>query len=110
MEKLGAKVAAAAALPAGPEFPFEVEHLWRYFIEHSLGMAATGMGPPLVTWEGLAAWCGLTGIELEPWEALALTRIGHARAVILSESKPQQHGPQDQDRPGGAGDRRNRPR
>jgi hypothetical protein len=47
-----------------------------------------GFGPATVTWEGLAAWCALTGETPEPWEARTLVRLGVLRANILSEEKP----------------------
>jgi len=74
---------AAAVEPARP--PEATAYLWRWFCDHSLGLAVSGMAPPVVTWEGLASWCWLTGIALDPWEALAMARLGRLRARILSE-------------------------
>lgn len=42
------------------------------------------MTMPRVTWEGLAAWCALTGIELAPWEANAMVRLGNVRAIAMT--------------------------
>lgn len=50
-----------------------------------MGLAVNGMAPPVVTWESLSAWCGLRKMSIDPWEALALVRLGQARASILSE-------------------------
>lgn len=60
-------------------------YLWRWFCQHSAGLALSGMAPPVVTWEGLAAWASLMGVVLDPWEALAMVRLGRLRARILSE-------------------------
>jgi len=54
-----------------------------------MGVSRNGMGPVLVTWEGLRAWCELMRIALEPWESLALVRIGQCRAMVDSEKKPE---------------------
>lgn len=53
-----------------------------------MGLAAGGMGPQVVTWEGLQAWCALSGNDLEPWEAFVMIRLGHLRATVSSE-KPK---------------------
>ena len=42
------------------------------------------MTQPRVTWEGLAAWSGITGIELLPWEARAMVQLGSVRANALT--------------------------
>lgn len=62
-----------------------MEVVWADFCEVSMGLSSSGMGPPLVTWESLAAWCALTGNVLEPWHAKCLVRLGIARANIESE-------------------------
>ena len=76
-------------VPDAPPFPLALNYLWRYFIEHSMGVSQNGMGPALVTWEGLRAWCELMRITLEPWESLALVRLGQCRARVDSEKKPE---------------------
>jgi hypothetical protein len=67
-----------------PECPPELLYLWRDFVELACGLAG-GFGPPVVTWEALDAWCRLTGVALEPWEARTLIRLGQRRAIIESE-------------------------
>jgi len=49
------------------------------------GIASNGMGPVQVTWEALRAWRVEMRVPLEPWESLALVRLGYARAVIESQ-------------------------
>lgn len=73
-----------------PEFPFELNYLWLWFHELTLGIEAPGFGAPVVTWEAVYAWSSLMGIELEPWEAMALVDLGQKRAMILLE-KPKGH-------------------
>ena len=33
------------------KFPFELEYLWRYFQEISMGIQATGMSVPTISWD-----------------------------------------------------------
>ncbi|QUS39557.1 hypothetical protein RPMA_12455 [Tardiphaga alba] len=76
-------------MPEGPEPPALLLYLWEWFFEISMGLAISGMAPPVVTWEGLAAWRMQMGIELEPWEARTIVRLGYLRAAVLSEEKPK---------------------
>jgi hypothetical protein len=76
------------ALDDAPPFPTELQYLWSWFTEHCLGLQASGMAMPHVTWEGLSAWCELMDIALVPWEARAMVRLGNVRAAELS--KPTQ--------------------
>src|SRR2546423_776850 len=80
---MGVKVVRPAA--EEPECPRALLYLWRDFVELACGLASGGFGPPVVTWEALDAWCRLTGVTLEPWEARTLIRLGQRRAVIESE-------------------------
>lgn len=83
---------------AEPECPPELVYLWRDFVELVGGLASGGFGPPVVTWEALDAWCRLTGVTLEPWEARTLIRLGQRRAIIESEEGGG-NGGQDHNRP-----------
>lgn len=47
----------------------------------------TGMGPSVLTWEGLYAWQQLTATAMEPWEVDCLMRLSVTRAVINSEEQ-----------------------
>jgi hypothetical protein len=78
------EVSEPAELP-----PDLLRYLWDWFEEISLGLSSDGFGPPLVTWEALAAWCCLTLNALEPWEATTLVRLGRQKAHIDSEPKPK---------------------
>lgn len=88
-EKLGfkkkPKIEFADEDSDAPECPPALAYLWRWFLEHSMGLASGGMGYPVVTWEGLAAWCEFQGLRLAYWEALAMVRLGQLRASTLSE-------------------------
>jgi hypothetical protein len=95
--KLGRRDLARKALPLGPPFPIELRYLWHHFREHSLGLQINGMCPPTITWEGLQAWAMFMRLELEPWEALTLVKLGYLRAAVESEGG---NGSQHQDRPG----------
>jgi hypothetical protein len=86
-EALGRTKAASAASPEAPSFPDELSYLWAWFNELSAGLAITGMGPSVLTWEGLAAWCGLMRMRLEPWEASSLVNLSLLRASIQSEKQ-----------------------
>jgi hypothetical protein len=48
-----------------------------------MGLAATGMAVPAITWETLQAYELLEG-SLDPWERRALMRLSSARAHTLS--------------------------
>lgn len=85
-------VKPAPVAPTGPEFPNEIDYLWDWFMQISLGLTPTGFAPPVVTWEAVQAWSLLTECPLEPWEAVALVQLGLIRASIQSEEnrrKPQ---------------------
>ena len=86
--KLG-KVPKVKPLANGQEFPVVLDYLWSWFVEISHGLETGGFGPAGVTWVGLRAWVDLTGRALEPWEAMALVRLGGLRASIMSEKSPQ---------------------
>lgn len=68
-----------------PEFPDIIDYLWGWFGELSLGVASSGMAPAQVTWNDVATWAHLTGIELEPWEARTLVLLGATRTGIQAE-------------------------
>lgn len=74
-----------AAELAGPPFPQPLEYLWLLFVEIADGLEANGWVPPVVTWQSLAAWSQLTGISLQPTEALALVRLGAIRASVIGK-------------------------
>jgi hypothetical protein len=88
---------AKPAIQSAPPFPVELNYLWGWFCEHSMGLSSNGMGPALVTWESLNAWCSQMDIELKPREARAMVRLGHLRAIAQSEKKPVAQSP---DKPG----------
>lgn len=70
-----------------PECPAALAYLWDHFREASMGLAANGFGPALVTWEALRAWSEFMAVSLEPWEAKVLVTLGYRRAVIDSEEQ-----------------------
>jgi hypothetical protein len=76
---------AAPKREAQPEFPALLGYLWGWFQELSLGLAPTGFGPAVVTWEALRAWREIMGIDLQAWEARALVALGMLRASIAAE-------------------------
>ena len=69
-----------------PQFPDLLDYLWQWFQELSLGIAPTGFGPAVITWETLRSWREIMGIDLEAWEARALVMLGMLRASIAAES------------------------
>lgn len=66
--------------------PQVLAYLWDWFGDYAFGMAGGGMGPAVATWEGLRAWADHMRLTLEPWEARAMIRLGHIRAVVQSEA------------------------
>jgi hypothetical protein len=77
--------AAALASPQGPPFPEDLGYLWGWFVQHSMGLASGGMSYPVITWEGLQAWCSRMQIDLEPWEAEVMMVLSCARANVHAE-------------------------
>lgn len=73
-------------VPEGPPFPDLLDYLWSWFAEISLGLAVSGMAPPVVTWADVAAWRAQTGEVVEPWEARAIVSLGSLRAGIAAEA------------------------
>ncbi|MCW5695776.1 MAG: hypothetical protein KIS96_03465 [Bauldia sp.] len=69
----------------GPPFPDELDYLYRWFMEISLGLASSGMAPAVVTWRDITDWQEQTGEIVEPWEARALVSLGALRASIAVE-------------------------
>lgn len=85
MKALGQPVKDDVA-PEGPPFPDLLDYLWTWFAEISIGIASTGMAPPVVTWADVAAWRQQTGEVMEPWEARAIVSLGALRAGIAAEA------------------------
>ena len=69
-EALGRTRAASSVVSEAPPFPAELAYLWTWFNELSAGLAITGMGPSVLTWEGLDAWrrlmraCSIRGSDM----------------------------------------------
>lgn len=69
--------AAGIENPNPMPFPEGAAHVWGWFLE--LGSGRTGgFGPNPLTWEGIAAWCHLTGNQLAPWELRAIKALDAA--------------------------------
>jgi hypothetical protein len=60
----------AVAMP-----PLDAKYLADWWLE--IGPAGAGGESP-IGWSDLAAWQGLTGIELDPWEARTLRRMSQS--------------------------------
>jgi hypothetical protein len=71
----------------GPPFPEALDYLWLWFCQHSMGIAATGMGYPVITWEGLRAWGLQMRIDIEPWEADVMMNLSCIRANVHAEKE-----------------------
>ena len=50
-----------------------------------MGMAAGGMSYPVITWEGLRAWCLQMRIVLDPWETEVLINLSCIRSNVHAE-------------------------
>jgi hypothetical protein len=86
-------------VPEGPPFPDEVEYLWRWFNELSLGIASNGMSPAQVTWRDVEAWARMTSRSLATWEARALVTLGVARANIAAQEAAKPKAPDTTGKP-----------
>jgi hypothetical protein len=87
---LGKKKTAALIDPEGPSFPEALGYVWLWFMQHSMGLAATGMSHPVITWEGLWAWSQLLRIELQPWEVDLMMQLSCIRANVHAEQALEQ--------------------
>jgi hypothetical protein len=85
MKAMGLKSTAVKSRLDTPPFPPQLDYLWQYYCQHTLGLSVSGMAPAVVTWEGLRSWCSIMEIDLDPEEALVLVRLGHESAVAQSE-------------------------
>jgi hypothetical protein len=50
-----------------------------------LGLSSAGFGVPAVSWENVQCWKTLMRVDIDPWEAALMVRLGQLRASILSE-------------------------
>jgi hypothetical protein len=82
----GWKGKKASPVPVAPPMPSALAYLWIWYCEIAMGLASNGMGPAILSWEALTAWCRQMRVELHPWEARALVRLGHVHAVVQSEA------------------------
>lgn len=69
--------AAGIENPNGKPFPEVLAYLWGWFCDLSSGRTM-GMGANPITWEGMVAWCSLTGNRPAPWEVRALKALDSA--------------------------------
>ncbi len=68
-----------------PPFPPQLDYLWQFYCQHTLGLTVSGMAPAVVTWDGLRAWCAVMDVKLDPDEALVIVRLGYEAANAQSE-------------------------
>lgn len=69
--------AAGIDEPNEKPFPEALSYLWGWFCDLASGRTC-GMGPNPITWEGIAAWCDLTGTKPARWEVRAIKEIDAA--------------------------------
>jgi hypothetical protein len=79
---LGKTKPAALIDSEEPPFPDELGYVWLWFLQHSMGLAATGMSYPVITWEGLWAWSQLLRIDLAVWEVDLMMQLSCIRANV----------------------------
>jgi len=87
---LGKTKAAALIDPEGPPFPEQLGYVWLWFSQHSMGLAATGMSYPVITWEGLWAWSQMLRIDLAEWEVDLMMQLSCIRANVHAEQTLEQ--------------------
>jgi len=69
-----------------PPIPREVAYLLGHL--ESLGYSEVGMGGPVpLSWQEIAAWSQLQGVELRPWEATVLRSMSEQFVRELSEAE-----------------------
>jgi hypothetical protein len=87
-------------VPEGPPFPDELEYLWKWFNDLSLGIAANGMAPVQVTWIDVEMWAAATKRSPTVWEKRALVTLGFTRARVASEEASKSRPKTPPDKPG----------
>lgn len=71
-----------------PEIPEDGEPLWEWFWELSSGRGHTGFGPQPLSWQDMEAWARISGIELQPWQAVIFRAMDRAwLAAVAKRSK-----------------------
>lgn len=66
--------------------PNPAPYLTEWWLE--IGPTCTaGMGEGSITWQEMAAWQGLTGIELDPWEARTIRSMSQAFAAQKPDAR-----------------------
>lgn len=86
---------------AGPPFPEALAYLWAWWLELTSDRTWSDMGRASpVTWEKVAAWKGMTGAEVRPYEALALLELDRAwrePGELKDQDLAGWDGPEEQD-------------
>ena len=70
---------------AGPALPFELEGVWRDFLELAGRRGIGGMGPAPLTYRDLEAWGSLTGRRLSRLELRLLARLDDCWLASLAK-------------------------
>ena len=71
-----------------PDIPAGWEVFWEWFWELSSGRGHTGFGPQPLSWQDMEAWARISGIELQPWQALVFRAMDQAwLAAVAKRSK-----------------------
>jgi len=73
--------------------PFELAYLWDCFAEVSGGIAVSGFGPAMVTWDNIGWWSQLMRVPLEPWEVRMLVQLSVIRANVLATAEKVKNPP-----------------
>ena len=71
----------------GPPFPDIVEYVWSAFNSLHAGRGYGFSGPNPLSYENIAAWMSLTGIELSAWELDVVKRLDALWLKAMSEDK-----------------------
>ncbi|MBC3920355.1 hypothetical protein H8L32_23025 [Undibacterium sp. CY18W] len=58
-----------------PQLPFELEYLWRWFLELHNSRSNNGMGPSVITYQDLLAWSHMTGNQPRKFELDAIRQL-----------------------------------
>jgi hypothetical protein len=69
----------------GPVMPDIARHLWDYFLELHRGRTYGASGPNPLSYEGIQAWCNLSGVALYSYEVDVIKELDSMWVRIMNE-------------------------
>lgn len=74
-------------LDDAPTLPDDLLYLWEWFLQLHRSRGGSGFGLMGITYEGIRAWCDVTGAEPHGWEIEAIKRADNAYCDVVNEPK-----------------------